>query len=134
MMRLFGATKVEVYMATSAAQADLAAKLVCVRPSGEAIFLAIGIARSTTLFSRYVADETHLWTFEIPPTDCLLHAGDRVRVEIASCAYPLYDRNPSTDVAARLADSWNWARSTQRIYHDAAHASCVRLPIVEEAI
>ncbi len=130
-MHIFGTPIVELHCATSAPSADLVAKLVCVRPSGEAIFLAIGIARSSMLFETYAADTPQLWRFALAPTSCVFSAGDRLRLELASSAYPLYDRNPSTEGAPRLADSWNWARSTQTIFHDPARPSCLRLHVVD---
>jgi predicted acyl esterase len=51
-----------------------------------------------------------------------------LRLEIASSAFPLYDRNPSNDTPPQLADNWNWARSTQQILHNAANPSAIYLP------
>ncbi len=129
-LHIFGSPQVELHCATSAASADFVAKLICVRPNGEAIFLTIGIARSSALFKEYSADTPRLWQFTLAPTSCIFAAGDRMRLEIASSAYPLYDRNPSTAVAPRLADSWTWQRSTQTLYHDAERPSCIRFHVV----
>lgn len=131
---LFGTPQVEIYCATSAQCADLVAKLVCVRPSGEAVFVSISIARSSALFDEYEADTPHLWRFALAPTSCVFAEGDRIRLEIASSAYPLFDRNPSTKDEPGLADSWNWKRSTQIVYHDAKHASCLRFAITESRL
>jgi len=59
----------------------------------------------------------------------VLAVGERLRLEIASSAFPLYDRNPSTDVPPQRADNWNWARSTQQILHTTEHPSALYLPI-----
>ncbi|MGB9291662.1 MAG: CocE/NonD family hydrolase C-terminal non-catalytic domain-containing protein, partial [Terracidiphilus sp.] len=61
-----------------------------------------------------------------------LAPGERLRLEIASSAFPLYDRNPSTNTPPHLADNWNWSRSTQQVLHSAAHPSAIYLPIVGE--
>jgi uncharacterized protein len=132
-LHIFGSATVELHCATSAASADLVAKLICLRPGGEAIFLSIGIARSGSLFDAYAADTPRLWRFALAPTSCVFAAGDRIRIEIASSAYPLYDRNPSTAVAPRLADSWSWQRSTQTMYHDSMRPSCIRLHVAPAA-
>ncbi len=129
---VFGSPIVELHCATSAPCADLTAKLILLRPSGEAIFLAIGIARSSFLFPDYTADTPHLWRFRIAPTSCLFSAEDRIRIEIASSAYPLFDRNSSNATPPRFADSWNWQRSTQLLFHDPGHPSCIRLPVLAE--
>ena len=131
-VHIFGSPVVEIYCATSADPADLVAKLVCVRPAGEAIFISIGIARSSTLFQEYAADTPQLWRFTLAPTSCVFAPGDRIRLELASSAYPLFDRNPSTGVAARFADSWNWKRSTQLVYHDTSRPSCLRYATAPE--
>jgi putative CocE/NonD family hydrolase len=124
-VHVFGAPAVELHCATSACSADLVVKLVCVKPNGDAMFVCIGIARS-----RHEADVVRRWKFSLEPTSCVFAVGDRIRIEIASSAYPLYDRNPGTGVAARLADSWNWSRSTQTIFHDVDRISTVYLPVI----
>jgi putative CocE/NonD family hydrolase len=128
-LHVFGAVEVEIYCATSASNADLVAKLVCVKPNGDAVFIAIGIARSTSLFDSYEADKPQRWRFLLEPASCVFAAGERLRLEIASCAYPLFDRNPGNDIAPRLADSWTWRRSTQAVFHDAERPSLIRLPL-----
>ena len=133
-VHIFGQPRVTLYAATSAAYADLTAKLVCVKANGRAEFVCIGIARSSWLFreSEYSADAVHCWRFMLEPTSIVIATGDRLRLEIASSAFPLYDRNPSTAVAPQDADNWNWARSTQQIVHTAEHPSALYLPLVGE--
>ena len=63
--------------------------------------------------SGYAADTIHRWEFDLEPTSCAFAAGDRIRLEIASSAFPLYDRNPGSDVPSCRATSWDWQRSTQ---------------------
>jgi putative CocE/NonD family hydrolase len=133
-LHVFGSPEVSLHCATSAAHADFIAKLVCVRANGEAMFVCLGVARSQRVFAdEYAADRVRLWSFALEPTSCVFDVGDCVRLEIASSAYPLLDRNPSTGVAAREADSWSWARSTQTIFHDAVRPSALRLPVAEGA-
>ncbi|HEX3891407.1 MAG TPA: CocE/NonD family hydrolase [Terracidiphilus sp.] len=128
---IFGQPRVTLYATTSAASADFVAKLVRVPASGKAEFLCIGIARSSWLFGEagYAADEIHAWEFTLEPIAFVLAPGDCLRLEIASSAFPLYDRNPSTGVSAQDADQWNWARSTQQVLHTTGHASVLHLPV-----
>jgi len=128
---VFGQPRVKLYAVTSAAYADLAAKLVRVTAEGRAEFLCIGIARSSWLFreSGYTADEVHAWEFTLEPIAFVLTPGEEVRLEIASSAFPLYDRNPSTGVPPQGADNWSWARSTQQILHTPDHPSVLYLPV-----
>jgi uncharacterized protein len=132
-LRVFGSPLISLWCATSSAHTDFTAKLVRVKPNGAAEFICIGIARSSYLFEEtgYSADKIRCWNFLLDPTSCLFAAGERIRLEIASSAFPLYDRNPGTAVPSCRATSWDWRRSTQFVYHDGTHASALHLPIIE---
>jgi putative CocE/NonD family hydrolase len=130
-LHILGSPLLTLYCTTSANHADFTGKLVRLRPSGHAEFVCIGIARSSYLFGErgYRADVIHRWEISLEPTSCVFAAGDAIRLEVASSAYPLYDRNPSTGIKPSLADSWNWQRSTQMVLHDAKHPSRIDLPV-----
>jgi len=132
-LRVFGIPRVSLYASTSASPTDFTAKLVRVRANGAAEFICIGIARSSWLFAKsgYAADEIHHWQFDLEPTSCLFAAGDRIRLEIASSAFPLYDRNPGTAVPSCRATSWDWKRSTQIVFHTSDRPSALYLPVAE---
>jgi uncharacterized protein len=132
---IFGIPRVSLYAATSAAHTDFVCKLVRVRPGGTAEFICLAIARSSLLFRRtgYVADKIHHWQFDLEPTSCRFDAGDQIRLEIASSAFPLYDRNPGTGVPSCRATSWDWQRSTQIVYHTSTYSSALYLPALEDA-
>ena len=132
---VFGTPRVSLHCATSAPNADFAAKLLRVRPSGAAEFICIGIARSSWLFEEtgYAADKIHPWQFDLEPTSCCFAVGDRIRLEIASSAFPLYDRNPGSEVASHRATSWDWRVSTQIVHHSSEHPSALYLPVSEAA-
>ena len=134
-LRVFGSPRVSIYCATSAPHTDFTAKLVRVRPTGAAEFICIGIARSSWLFAKsgYAADKIHHWEFDLEPTSCLFTEGERIRLEIASSAFPLYDRNPGTGVPSPRASSWDWRRSTQIIFHTSDRPSALFLPVIEAA-
>jgi putative CocE/NonD family hydrolase len=129
-LHVFGSPRVVVYAATSAACADLTAKLVRVT-GGRAEFCCIGIARSTYLFGeQYDADQVYRWEFTLEPTSCVFAVGERVRLEIAGSAFPLYDRNPSNGTKPSRMTQWNWERSTHMVFHDSERASALHLPVV----
>jgi len=71
------------------------------------------------------------YTFALPAANHVFLPGHRIMVQIQSSWFPLYDRNPQTFVPnifwAKPAD---YQKAEQRIYHDAAHASFVELPVV----
>jgi hypothetical protein len=131
-MHVFGRPKVVLYAKTSATHADLTAKLVRVLVSGRAEFVCIGIARSSFLFGdSYLADTAQLWEFALEPTSTVFAKGERVRLEVAGGAFPLYDRNPSNATKPCRMSPWNWERSTHVVLHDTEHASALELPVVE---
>lgn len=132
-VHVFGAPRVVLYASTSASYADLTAKLVRVMASGRAEFVCIGIARSTFLFGDgYKADVVQRWEFALEPTSTVFAAGERVRLEVAGGAFPLYDRNPSTSVKPGAMTEWNWGRSTHMVFHDAVRPSVLELPMGKE--
>jgi predicted acyl esterase len=126
-LHIFGHPLVTLHAQTSAPHADFTAKLICLKPSGEAMFLCIGILRST-----HAPDTPHLFHIQLDPTSVLFLPGDALRLEIASSAYPLFDRNPSTAIPPRLASPWNWRRSTQTVHHTPAMPSALHLPLHQE--
>jgi len=131
-LRIFGAPRVVLFGSTSRALSDLTAKLVRVQPSGIAEFICIGIARSAWLFPEgYGADKIDRWEFSLEPTSIVFSAGEIIRLEIASGAFPLYDRNPGCDIPSCRATSWDWRRSTQIVYHASAYPSALYLPVSE---
>ena len=134
-LRIFGTPRVSLYCATSAAHTDFTAKLVRVRPGGAAEFVCIGVARSSWLFAKtgYTADTIYHWEFELEPTSCFFAAGDCIRLEVASSAFPLYDRNPGSEIASSRATSWDWRLSTQIVHHSSKYPAALYLPLNEAA-
>ena len=131
-VHVFGRPRVKLYAATSADSADFVAKLIRVTAAGRAGFVCIGIARSSWLFqqSGYKADVVQCWEFTLEPTSIVFGAGDAVRLEIASSAFPLYDRNSSSEMSPELAGPWTWKRSTQQIAHSLEYPSALYLPVI----
>jgi putative CocE/NonD family hydrolase len=134
-LRIFGTPRVSLYCSTSSANTDFTAKIVRVRSNGPAEFICMGIARSSWLFAKsgYAADKVQHWEFDLEPTSCCFAAGDRIRLEIASSAFPLYDRNPGSGIPSCRATSWDWRRSTQIVHHTSEHPSALYLPVSEDA-
>jgi predicted acyl esterase len=61
-------------------------------------------------------------------TSRVIPAGHRLRVSVASAAFPKYDRNLNTGGDNERDTKYVSAR--QRIIHDAAHPSSIRLPVI----
>ena len=73
------------------------------------------------LFNSF-ASRTRWFTWRVIP------AGHRLRVVVASAAFPKYDRNLNTGGDNERDTRYVVVR--QRILHDRAHPSFVRLPII----
>ena len=67
--------------------------------------------------------EIDLWV-----TSNVFLPGHRIRVEISSSNFPRFDRNPNTGHAFG-ADAER-RKATQTVYHDAANASHILLPVI----
>jgi uncharacterized protein len=78
----------------------------------------MGIARSSWLFaeSGYERTRSTLGSSISSRLRVCFAEGERIRLEIASSAFPLYDRNPGSDVPSCRATSWDWQRSTQSCF------------------
>ena len=90
-IHIFGSPQLKLYAVTSAGHADFTAKLVRLRPNGQADFVCIGIARSSYLFREqgYTADAVHHWQIELEPTSCVFAAGDAIRLGNSEQRLPL---------------------------------------------
>jgi len=129
-MRIVGPVTVELFIASSVTDTDFTAKLVEIYPptdddpDGLAINLTDGImrARYRKSFERpepLIPGQVELVTLSLFPTACDIAPGHRLRLDISSSNFPRFDLNPHQSQSAE-----------QSVYHDAAHASRVILPVV----
>ena len=133
-LEVIGPVTVELYAATSTPDTDFVARLTDVYPDGRSINIAEGVIRA-----RFREDvwgtpkllepgQTCAYTIDLQVTANLFAKGHRIRLQITSSNFPLWDRNlnsgrdPATDTEIRIAE--------QIIHHDRAHPSCLRLPVV----
>ena len=54
--------------------------------------------------------------------------GHRIRIEISSSAYPMF--NPNQNTGNPIATDTEWKVANQKILHDRAHPSALVLPVV----
>ncbi len=135
-LHLCGTPRAIVHLQSSLDHCDLVVKLVRVLPDGRALNVSLGAARSSTLFTHppHRADVPHAWHVEMEATSCVFAPGERLRVEVASSAFPLFDRNPGSGMPSRLASPRDWLRARQQVLHDPGHPSRVELPVLEEPL
>jgi predicted acyl esterase len=48
---------------------------------------------------------------------------------VTGSAFPLYDRNPGSEVSPEAAESRDWIQNQQQILHDRDHPSSLALPL-----
>ncbi len=69
--------------------------------------------------------------FELPPIAHCFRKGHRVMIQIQSRWFPLVDRNPQRFVNIYTCDEKDFTKSDIKIYHDAANASYVVMPVLK---
>ncbi len=129
-----GPLRAVIYIATSAPSTDLFVRLIDVHPNGKAYpaFIAWTDPYQTHWSKEVetVSDGTRIIKAEVrlPATSILFQAGHRVRVEISSAAAPTFR---GLNVAPEMENTNSTGTvAHQKIYHDAAHASHIVLPVI----
>jgi uncharacterized protein len=129
-----GEVVVKLFAASSARDTDFVARLTDVYPDGRSICIAEGVIRARWRESvwdapKLIEPNTILnYTIDLQVTSNVFKKGHRIRLDITSSNFPLWDRNlntggdPATGTEMKIAD--------QLIYHDADHPSHLVLPVV----
>jgi putative CocE/NonD family hydrolase len=131
-----GPVRVELYASSDRPDTDFMAKLVDVHPDGFCQRICDGMVRARyrdgmdcerflqpDVVERF---EIHLWS-----TSQVFLPGHRIRLEIASTAFPKYDRNAQT--GGPLATETMLAVAENRVWHTPEHPSSLILPVVPSA-
>ena len=135
-LEVTGPVSVVLHAVSTAPDTDFTAKLVDLQPDGYARNVVEGIVRAS--FRASLSDPTpiapgEVVTYEIDlwATSHVFAPGHRLRLEVSSSNFPRYERNPNTGEPAGTATSVVVAH--QRVLHETAFASHVRLPVVERS-
>ncbi|NNM75573.1 CocE/NonD family hydrolase [Sphingomonas sp. ID1715] len=136
-VHIAGAPRVDLWAATSGTDSDWVVKLIDVSPDGSQLPIGIEIFRG-----RYVRSfekpealkpgkaENYRWS--LPNVNHVFQPGHRLMVQVQSSLFPLYDRNPQSFVPNIFsAKPGDYRKATQTVFHDAARASALWLPVVE---
>lgn len=123
-----GTPVAHLYVSSSARCTDFTAKLVDVHPDGMAINVCAGIARVALEPSGSVGgQQVSQVTVAMSPTSIRFLAGHRIRVEISSSNFPLYDRNPNT--GEPFGQSAAICIAQQTVFHAGRFSSRIELPV-----
>ena len=126
-----GYVTLDLWAATSAADADWTAKLVDVHPDGRALNVCDGILRASYRDSLETPSpispgEPHRCRVDVGPTSMLFKRGHRIRLEVSSSNFPAYARF----TGAPHHRSSDMTPSAQTVMHDADHQSALILPAI----
>jgi len=128
-----GPIRAEIYAASTAVDTDFMAKLVVVKPDGEAFNLVDGVIRAQY---REGFEEPRLiepgkiykYDIDLWATSYVLSPGDRLRVDITSSNFPRLARNLNT--GAPFAQTTEMKVARQSIYMNGENRSRLVLPVI----
>ena len=128
-----GPIKVELYASSTAKDTDFMGMLIDVWPEGYAQRLIDGMVRARyrdgmDKASLIAPGKDYAYTLDLWNTCQTFKKGHRIRLQIASSAFPKYDRNAQT--GDNLAKATTLQKAEQRIYHDKNRPSRIILPVV----
>jgi len=130
-----GPVEVVLYVSSSAKDTDFMVKLVDVYPDGKAINLADDAFRVRYRggFEKKVLMEPgKVYKITLPNmmTAIRFPKGHRIRLDIASSNFPLYERNLNT--GGNNYDETAWVIAQNSIHHGKQYPSYVSLPVIPE--
>jgi putative CocE/NonD family hydrolase len=130
-----GPIQAHLFAGSSATDTDFTVKFLDVRPNGFAQRMSDGMIRARfrdggDKMSLIEPGKIYAYDVDVWNTCQEFPAGDRMRIEVASSAFPKYDRNQNT--GEPLGRTANIKIADQTIYHDAEHQSYVTIPFVPE--
>lgn len=132
-MEITGPMSATLFAATDARDTDWNVMLLDVYPDGRVMRIQDGVARARFRegFDKpklLAPGEVHAYQIDLWYAGIVIPAGHRLRVSVASAAFPKYDRNLNTGGDNERDTKFVSAR--QRVLHDSAHPSRVRLPVI----
>ena len=131
-----GPITVRLWASSSAPDTDWVVRLNDVYPDGKSINLTEGVIRAR--FRKRNWEQPELITpdavleyeIELQPTSNLFRVGHRIRIDVTSSNFPLWDRNLNTGEDPNASS--RMAVAHQTIWHDADHPSHVILPVIPQ--
>lgn len=129
-----GPVVLKLYAASSASDTDFVARLTDVYPDGRSTNITEGVIR--TRFRERVWDQPKLlepgkvyeYTIDLQVTSNVFKKGHRIRLDVTSSSFPLWDRNPNTGHEPGMDAERQIALQT--VYHDRDYPSHLVLPII----
>ena len=136
-MTAAGAIEVTLYAAISQTDADFVVKVIDVGPDGEYEMLVRGdimrgrYRNSASTPEAFTPNKIEKVTLRMNDIAHTFMAGHRIKVQIQSSWFPLYDMNPQQFIDINKATAKDFVPCDIRIYHDAEHPSHINIPIMK---
>jgi uncharacterized protein len=132
-MEITGPMSATLFAANDARDTDWNVMLLDVYPDGRVMRIQDGIARARFRegFDRpklLTPGTVYEYKIDMWYTGIVIPAGHRLRVTVASAAFPKYDRNLNT--GGDNERETKFVSAHQQVLHDAQHASRIRLPVI----
>ena len=135
-VEVVGPVKLKLWASSSAVDTDFVAKLTDVYPDGRSINVAEGVLAGALprQFERSQARSTQARPYEMEVdligTANRFQKGHRIRVHVTSSHFPQFSRNPNT--GEPFGTSATVKTAEQTVYHSAARASHILLPVIPD--
>jgi putative CocE/NonD family hydrolase len=144
-LRIAGQPYADLFASTSGTDSDWVVKLIDVWPDevpeqpalgGYQQMIAADIFRGRyredlSVAHPLTANQALPYRIRLPNADHTFLPGHRIMVQVQSSWFPPYDRNPQHFVANIMyAAPSDFVKATQRIWHSAAAASLIELPVI----
>ena len=136
-LTLAGPLTADLWVSTSGTDADFIVKVIDELPGGYQRLVRAEVMRGRfrNSFSKpeaFVPGQPTEVKYELPDVLHTFRKGHRLLVQVQSTWFPLVDRNPQTFVPIATADAKDFQKATIKVYHDAAHPSAVRVPVLAQ--
>jgi uncharacterized protein len=125
-LEIIGPVTADLYIRSSCAHTDFVVRVCDVGPTGASVNVCEGVRRLMPGYAAPGADGVRRAQVQLWPAGHRFLPGHRVRVQVASGAYPRVDRNPGTGKALSAA---GMVAADQEIFHDPEHPSAIVLPV-----
>ena len=134
-VEITGPLQVHLFAATSVIDTDFSAKLCDVYPDGRSYNLAEGIMRASGLKFAVETEtvnpgEIYEYIITLGNTSQLFRRGHRMRIQISSSNFPLFDRNMNT--GNEIGKDKLGIIAKQTVFHESGQASYIDLPVIPQ--
>ena len=136
-MTLAGAIDAELFVSLSQSDADFVVKVIDVGPDAEYEMMV----RANIMRGRYrnslsspqplEPDKVERIALQLPDVAHTFMAGHRIKIQIQSSMFPLFDMNPQQYIDIYKADKSDFLPCTVRLHHSAEYPSNVTLRVME---